>query len=47
MNAAAEDLTGWTLDEAAAKPVTTVFHIINENTRKEVDNPVTKVLKGA
>jgi PAS domain S-box-containing protein len=45
MNVVAEALTGWTLDEAAAKPVTTVFHIINENTRKEVDNPVAKVLR--
>ena len=34
MNAVAEGLTGWTLEEAAAKPVTEVFNIINEQTRK-------------
>jgi two-component system cell cycle sensor histidine kinase/response regulator CckA len=45
MNAEAEALTGWTLAEASAKPVTEVFSIINENTRREVDNPVTRVLQ--
>jgi PAS domain S-box-containing protein len=44
MNTAAEGLTGWT-PEAAAKPVTEVFNIINERTREAVDNPVTKVLQ--
>jgi PAS domain S-box-containing protein len=45
MNAVAEGLTGWTLTEAAAKPVTEVFRIINELTREAVDNPVTNVLE--
>jgi PAS domain S-box-containing protein len=45
MNTAAEGLTGWTLTEAAAKPATEVFNIINERTRELVDNPVTKVLQ--
>jgi PAS domain S-box-containing protein len=45
MNNAAEGLTGWTLAQAAAKPVTEVFNIINERTREAVDNPVTKVLQ--
>jgi PAS domain S-box-containing protein len=44
MNAVAEDLTGWRLSEASAKPVTDVFRIINESTRKEVESPVGKVL---
>ena len=45
MNAVAEGLTGWALREASQKPVTKVFNVINERTRKEVDNPVTKVLQ--
>jgi PAS domain S-box-containing protein len=45
MNAVAEGLTGWTLADASMKPVTEVFNIINEQTRKSVENPVTKVLR--
>ena len=45
MNTVAEELTGWTLSKAAMKPVTAIFNIINEHTRKEIDNPVTKVLR--
>jgi len=45
MNAVAEGLTGWTLKEAAAKPVADVFNIINEQTRGQVENPVTRVLR--
>ena len=44
MNAVAEDLTGWTLHEASI-PVQEVFNIINEYTRRKVDDPVTKVLE--
>ncbi|MGD0953262.1 MAG: PAS domain S-box protein [Methanotrichaceae archaeon] len=45
MNAVAEELTGWRLNEASQKPAKAVFNIINENTRLEVDDPVTKVLE--
>jgi PAS domain S-box-containing protein len=45
MNPTAESATGWTLPEAAARPVTEVFHIINEYTREEVECPVVKVLR--
>jgi PAS domain S-box-containing protein len=45
MNKIAEELTGWTLSEAAAKPVATVFHIVNEHTRNRVEDVVAKVLK--
>ncbi|VVB94351.1 Methyl sulfide methyltransferase-associated sensor [uncultured archaeon] len=45
MNAVAEALTGWTLVEALAKPVTEVFNIMNEDTRSEVENPVIRVLR--
>ena len=45
MNDDAEELTGWTLIEAVQKPVKTVFNIINEQTRLEVENPIERVLK--
>jgi hypothetical protein len=45
MNAIAEDLTGWTLAEASQKPIKEIFNIINEDTRHEVDNPATRVLR--
>ena len=45
MNQAAQDCTGWSLTDALGKPLSKVFHIINENTRKPVENPVTKVLE--
>ena len=45
MNAVAEESTGWTLREALGKPLKEVFHIINEETRMEVESPVAKVLE--
>ncbi len=45
MNAAAEGLTGWTRGDASQKPITDVFHIINEQTRREVANPIATVLR--
>lgn len=43
MNAVAEELTGWPMGEARGKPLQQVFHIINELTREESENPVEKV----
>ena len=45
MNAVAEQLTGWSVDEASTMPVTDVFKIINEKTRKTVECPIDRVLK--
>ncbi len=45
MNRVAEKVTGWTLDEALGRPTAEVFHILNENTREPVENPVEKVIK--
>ncbi|HWW74889.1 MAG TPA: PAS domain S-box protein, partial [Pyrinomonadaceae bacterium] len=45
MNPAAERLTGWTLKEAAGRPLSEVFHIVNEHTRALVESPVEKVLR--
>jgi two-component system cell cycle sensor histidine kinase/response regulator CckA len=44
MNIIAEKLCGWTQDEALGRPLTSVFTIINENTREPHENPVEKVL---
>ena len=45
MNPVAQELTGWTLAEAAGRPVREVFRIVNEYTRVEVENPVSRVLE--
>ncbi len=45
MNAVAEGLTGWAFAESAGKPTAKVFHIINEQTRTIVDDPVARVLR--
>lgn len=44
MNPQAEQLTGWTLAEAAGKPVAEVFHIIHEQSREPALMPVDSVL---
>ncbi|MEZ0228801.1 MAG: PAS domain S-box protein [Planctomycetota bacterium] len=44
LNPVAERLTGWTTDGARGRPLEEVFRIINEYTRKPVDNPVQKVV---
>lgn len=45
MNPVAEQLTGWQIDAARNRPCTEVFNIINEQTLRIVDNPVTRVLQ--
>ena len=45
INRVAEQLTGWSQEEAQGKPLADVFHIINEITRERCENPVDKVLK--
>jgi PAS domain S-box-containing protein len=45
MNGVAEELTGWTLSEVLQKPVKQAFNIVNEQTRREVEDPVAKVLE--
>ncbi|MCS6865258.1 MAG: response regulator [Gemmataceae bacterium] len=44
LNPVAEQLTGWKLDDAKGKPLSEIFRIVNEETRKPVENPVEKVL---
>jgi PAS domain S-box-containing protein len=43
MNPVAQELTGWSQSEANGQPLEKVFHIVNETTRKTVENPVAKV----
>jgi PAS domain S-box-containing protein len=45
LNSVAERLTGWSWAEAAGHPLKEVFVIVNETTRKAVDNPAAKVLQ--
>jgi PAS domain S-box-containing protein len=45
LNAVAESLTGWTYTEAAGQPLDAIFRIVNEDTRRPVENPATKALR--
>ena len=45
MNSVAEKLTGWTEQDAATKPLSEVFEIINEHTREPVENPALRALE--
>ena len=45
MNPVAEQLTGRTVKDAAGKPLVKIFSIINEESRRHVENPVERVLR--
>ena len=45
LNAVAQSLTGWTQHEAQGRPMDEVFHIIHEQSRQPVKNPIWKVLQ--
>ena len=45
MNPVAENLTGWQQEDARAQPLETVFNIVNEQTRKAVENPAMRAIK--
>ncbi len=45
MNPAAEKLTGWAAPEAHGKALHGVFNIVNEETRKPVESPVSKAIR--
>jgi PAS domain S-box-containing protein len=45
MNPVAQSLTGWNPKEAVGKPLTDVFNIISEQTRKDAENPAAKVIR--
>ncbi len=41
----AQALTGWSEAAAVGQPIETVFHIVQEETRRPVENPVSKVFR--
>ncbi len=45
MNPIAEQLTGWAQQDALGVPLSEVFRIVNEQTRKPVESPVDRVLR--
>lgn len=45
LNGVAEKLTGWTIVDAAGRPLEEIFKIINESSRLPVEDPVSKVLR--
>jgi len=45
LNAVAESLTGFSLQEAAGQPLDTVFHIVSELTGERVENPALRALR--
>jgi PAS domain S-box-containing protein len=45
MNPVAEELTGWKQEEARGKSLEEIFHIINEEIRQTVENPVRRVMR--
>jgi len=44
INRVASKLTGWSIQDATGMPISKVFNIINEKTRKSCQNPVRKVM---
>ena len=45
LNPVAQDLIGWTEEEARGRPLETVFNILHEQTRQPVENPVVRVIR--
>src|SRR5215831_19995506 len=45
LNPVAEQLTGWSSVEAIGQPLEKVFHIVNEDTRDEVENPALRAIQ--
>ncbi len=45
LNVAAEQMTGWSRQEAGGRPIAEVMHIVNSTTRELVHNPIKRVLE--
>ena len=44
LNAVAESLTAWTVDEARGRPIGDVLNLVNEVTREPIENPLLRAL---
>jgi len=44
LNPVAEEITGWSLEDAQGKALAEVFRVVDETTRESVENPVKKAL---
>ena len=45
LNPVAEQLTGWELREAVGQSVADVFHVVHEDTRKPIENPILRTVR--
>ncbi len=45
MNPVAERLTGWSEGEASGRPLAEIFRIVNEETRRPVEDPAARVIR--
>jgi PAS domain S-box-containing protein len=45
INPVGEALTGWKVDQACGQPLEVVFNIVNERTRRRVENPANRALR--
>lgn len=45
LNRVAEDVTGWSAAEARGRPIWVVFRVVDEETRKPVDDPALRALR--
>jgi PAS domain S-box-containing protein len=45
LNYVSEELTGWSSEEAVGRPVSGIFHLIDEKTRVKIETPVTRVIR--
>jgi len=43
MNPMAEQLTGWSLEEANGNPISSIMHILHESTSKRIENPIENI----
>jgi PAS domain S-box-containing protein len=45
VNAVAIALTGWSQEDAAGRPLAEVFRVVNEDTRRDVENPALRAMR--
>ena len=43
MNPMAEQLTGWSIDEANGNPISNIMHILDDSTRKPIESPIENI----